>query len=271
LKGKVYIVGAGPGDPSLLTIRAAELLRTADVVVYDRLVDPEVLKIARDGSRKIYAGKRTGEHWVQEKINALMLSEARKGRVVLRLKGGDPMIFGRGGEEAEFLRRNRVDFEIVPGVTSALAAPAMAGIPLTHRMLSSSILIVTGHEAKTSRKRSVNWRLTAGAADTLVILMGARNIPEVAAELVSGGLNARTPVAVIEWAATRRQRTRLFTLAQLATGAGEEIVPPSVIVVGRVASLAKKLDWFRVDGRPTLQRSPRPRRARADHRGTRSR
>ena len=271
MKGKVYIVGAGPGDPSLLTVRAAELLRTADVIIYDRLVDPEVLKITRDGSRKVYAGKRTGEHWVQDKINALMLTEARKGRAVLRLKGGDPMIFGRGGEEAEFLRRNRIDFEVVPGVTSALAAPALAGIPLTHRMLSSSLLIVTGHEASTGRKRGVNWKLTAGAADTLVILMGARNIPEVAAELVSGGLTARTPVAVIEWAATKRQRTRLFTLGELATDAGEEIVPPSVIVVGRVASLARKLDWFRVDGRSTLKKSSRPGPAKADHRTTHSR
>jgi uroporphyrin-III C-methyltransferase len=187
-----------------------------------------------------------------------MLSEAKKGRVVLRLKGGDPMIFGRGGEEAEFLRRNQIDFEIVPGVTSALAGPAMAGIPLTHRMLSSSILIVTAQEAS-KRKRSVDWRLTAGTADTLVILMGAANFPKVATELVSGGLSTKTPVAVIEWAATRRQRTRLFTLGALATGAGNEITPPSVIVVGSVASMAKRLDWFRVDGKTTLKRNTRPR------------
>jgi uroporphyrinogen III methyltransferase/synthase len=265
-KGKVYIAGAGPGDPSLLTVKTAELLRVADVVIYDRLVDPEVLKIARDGARKIYAGKRAGEQWIQEEINALMLAEAKKGRVVLRLKGGDPMIFGRGGEEAEFLRLHGVDFEIVPGVTSALAAPAMAGIPLTHRLLSSSLLIVTGQEAPSKGKRSVDWRLAAGAADTLVILMGAGNFPEVAAELISGGLSSKTPVAVVEWAATPRQRTRLFTLGALGMGgADDEIAPPSVIVVGRVASLAKKLDWFRVDGKTTLKKNKtRPRRARAD-------
>ena len=264
-KGKVYIAGAGPGDPSLLTVKAAELLKLADVVIYDRLVDPRILKIARDDARKVYAGKRAGEQWIQDKINALMLSEAKKGRMVLRLKGGDPMIFGRGGEEAEFLRRNRVDFEIIPGVTSALAAPAMAGIPLTHRLLSSSLLIVTGREAPSKGKRSVDWRLTAGAADTLVILMGAGNFPEVAAELISGGLSGRTPVAVIEWAATERQRTRLFTLGAFAPGApGDEIAPPSVIVVGRVASLAEKLDWFRVDGKTTLKKKNRPRGARVD-------
>jgi uroporphyrinogen III methyltransferase / synthase len=264
-KGKVYIAGAGPGDPSLLTVKAAELLKLADVIIYDRLVDPEILKIARGGARKVYAGKRAGEQWIQEEINALMLSEAKKGRVVLRLKGGDPMIFGRGGEEAEFLRLNHVDFEIVPGVTSALAAPAMAGIPLTHRLLSSSLLIVTGQEAPSKGKRGADWRLMAGAADTLVILMGAGNFPQVAAELVSGGMSSRTPVAVIEWAATRRQRTRLFTLGALASGSrGNEIAPPSVIVVGRVASLAKELDWFRVDGKTTLKKNTRPRGARAD-------
>jgi uroporphyrin-III C-methyltransferase len=266
-KGKVYITGAGPGDPSLLTLKAAELLRSADVVIYDRLVDPEVLKIARDGAMVVYAGKKAGDKRIQEKINALMLSEAKKGRAVVRLKGGDPMIFGRGGEEAQFLRRNQIDFEIVPGVTSALAGPALAGIPLTHRMLSSSLLITTGQEASSKRKKSVDWRLMARAADTIVVLMGARNFPETAAELVSGGLSPRTPVAVIEWAATKRQRTRLFTLGALADGAGDEIAPPSVIVVGRVSSLAKRLDWFRVDGKTTLKNA-RPAGAGADRPST---
>jgi uroporphyrin-III C-methyltransferase len=253
--GKVYLVGAGPGDPGLLTVRAAALLALADTVLYDRLVDPGILKLVRPEASVIYAGKSVGSGDTQDKINAKMVSEAKKGRTVVRLKGGDPFIFGRGGEEAEFLRRNRVDFEMVPGVSSALAGAAYAGIPLTHRDYSSSVLIITGHDAPSKVKRAVDLSSAARAADTLVILMGAATIAETARRLIDGGLERETPVAVIQSATTKRQRTRLFRLVDLAEMSGTgAIEPPSLIVVGAVASLARDLDWFRVDGKTTLEK-----------------
>lgn len=254
-KGKVYIVGAGPGDPGLLTVRAAEVLRGAEVVVYDRLVAPEVLKLIKRSARRIYAGKKIGAALVQERINNIMVAEAKKGRIVVRLKGGDPMIFGRGGQEAEFLVQHHIDYEVVPGITSAIAAPAYAGIPLTHRAHSSSVLIVTGHQAASESGKTLNWKAMASAADTIVILMGAATISRRAKDLLAGGLSEDTPVAVIEWATTRKQKTKLFSLGALADiqRAGA-INPPCVIVVGAVASLAKKLDWFRVDGKTTLKK-----------------
>ena len=262
-KGKVYIVGAGPGSPDLLTVKAARLLKKADVVIYDRLVNPEVLKLVRGSARKIYAGKRTGEGHLQGRINDLMLSEAEGGRSVVRLKGGDPMIFGRGGEEAEFLMRSGVLFEIVPGISSAFAAPDLAGIPLTHRKLSSSIMIATGQRAGSKQEEGVNWRSAAHAADTLIILMGAATFPEIARRLIDGGMRENTPVAVIERAATPEQKTRVFRLgAMMKRDPSNTIHPPCVIVIGRVASLARKLDWLRVAGKTTLEapRRNRPRR-----------
>lgn len=251
-KGKVFIVGAGPGDPTLLTVKAAALLREADVVIYDRLVDQGVLNLVKRPTKTVYAGKDMGERGVQERINELMVSEARKGRTVVRLKGGDPFIFGRGGEEMETLARHHIDYEVVPGVTSALAAPAYAGIPLTHRAHSSSVLIVTGHDSS-SKKNKVDWKRVAGAADTIVVLMGAGKISERARDLIAGGLDKETPIAIVERATTKKQRTRLCTLGFLAGSRGGVVDPPSVIVIGPVASLAETLGWFRVNGRTTIE------------------
>ncbi|MGA2666062.1 MAG: uroporphyrinogen-III C-methyltransferase [Nitrososphaerales archaeon] len=260
-KGKVYLVGAGPGDPGLLTVRAAALLSRADIVLYDRLVGPDVLKLVPSGARKVYAGKSAGSGDTQDGINERMVSEARKGRTVVRLKGGDPFIFGRGGEEMEFLRRNHTDFEVVPGVSSSLAGPAYAGIPLTHRDHSSSVLIMAGRDAASRRKRAPGPGTSPLAADTVVIMMGAATISETAKRLIEGGLGADVPVAAIEWATTKRQKTRMFRLGSLAAKKGREAIePPSVIVVGAVASLAEKLDWFRVGGKTTLEPVERPQR-----------
>lgn len=255
-KGTVYLVGAGPGDPELLTLKAVELLREADVVIYDRLVGAETLRFVSPGARKVYAGKigRSGD--AQERINSLMVSEARRGKKVVRLKGGDPFVFGRGGEEAEALKRAGASFEVVPGVSSAIAGPAYAGIPITHRSVSSSVMIVTGRDAPEKDKDRVDWRRTAAAADTLVILMGAATLPSIAKDLIRGGLSRETPVAVIEQATTRQQKTRFFRLgALIEENAAEMVKPPSVVVVGRVAGLAEKLDWFKVGGRSTILRA----------------
>jgi len=262
-KGKVYIVGAGPGDPGLLTMRGAALLAGADTVLYDRLVDSEVLKLVPLGARKIYVGKVAGSGDNQGKINEKMASEAKKGRVVVRLKGGDPFLFGRGGEEAEFLRRRRVAYEIVPGVSSSLAGAAYAGVPLTHRDYSSSVLIVTGRDAPSKRKGIADWKSAAKAAETVVIMMGAGNIAETAKRLIEGGMRADTPVAIIQWATTRRQKVRTSYLGVLADAKrGLTVEPPSVIIIGAVASLAKKLDWFKVDGMTTLQETSGSKKAR---------
>jgi uroporphyrin-III C-methyltransferase len=248
--GKVFLVGAGPGDPKLLTIKAAELLKTAEVVVYDRLVNAEILKLAPEGAEKIYVGKRTGKHELtQEKITELLLKKAQEGKRVVRLKGGDPFLFGRGGEEAEALAQNNIAFEVVPGVTSAIAAPAYAGIPLTHRDFASSVAIVTGHRAGDG-ERSVDWAKLAGSADTLVILMGVESLEGIAGKLVEGGLNPNTPVAVIEQGTLKQQRSvvgKIGTIAKEVKAKG--VKPPAVIVVGEVATLGEKLAWFKAPKR----------------------
>jgi len=246
-KGKVSLVGAGPGDPRLLTLGAVERLEGADVVIYDRLVSRAVLDMIPRGVMKVYGGKdpgRGGER-EQKRLNVLMLREAKSGKKVVRLKGGDPFLFSRGGEEAEFLRENGIEFEVVPGVTSALAVPAYAGIPLTHRGLSSSVTVVTGQEA--GSKRTLDWPSIARGSDVVVVLMGAAKVRDIAARLLEAGKPARTPVAAIMWGTTRNQRTVTTTLGEAAKGGGlsKEIVAPSVIVVGKVVSLARKLKWRR--------------------------
>lgn len=251
-RGRVYIVGAGPGDPALLTVKALDLLGRADVVIYDRLVNPEILDLAKRSARRVYAGKRVGERGVQDRINAEMVSETEKGRIVVRLKGGDPLIFGRGGEEAEFLTRNKIEYEIVPGVSSVTAGPAYAGIPLTHRVHSSSVMIITGQSSRSGSRKATDWKSIVGAADTVVIMMGAAASSKIGQELIKAGLSADTSVAAIEWATTKRQRTRLFRLGVMAEGK-VLVRPPSVIVVGSVASLAERLDWFRIKGKSTLK------------------
>jgi uroporphyrinogen III methyltransferase / synthase len=241
--GKVYLVGAGPGDPGLITVRGLELLRIAQVIVYDQLVNPVLLEQASSVAERIFVGKQAGRHCVaQEEINQTLIDCAGLGYEVVRLKGGDPFVFGRGGEEAEALAEAGIPFEIVPGVSSAIAVPAYAGIPLTHRKFASSFAVVTGHETRKTRP-FVNWGKLAASVDTLVILMGLINLRQITAELVTHGLSAETPVAVIRWGTTEAQETVTGTLADIG-GKAAAIKSPAVIVVGKVVDLRGRLDWF---------------------------
>jgi uroporphyrin-III C-methyltransferase len=241
--GKVYLVGAGPGDPGLITVRGLELLRKASVVVYDQLVSPALLAEASAETVRIFVGKKAGRHCIaQEEINRTLIACARAGHDVVRLKGGDPFVFGRGGEEAEALADAGIDFEIVPGVSSAVAVPGYAGIPLTHRKFASSFAVVTGHEARKPNS-SVDWSKLATAADTLVILMGLANLPNIVRELIAHGRLPETPAAVISSGTTGEQESVVGTLADIVEkSAGLEA--PALIVVGDVVSLADKLKWF---------------------------
>jgi siroheme synthase len=225
--GKVYLVGAGPGDPKLLTVRAVELLKEADVVIYDRLVGESILNLAPEKAEKIYVGKRTGKHEVpQNKITELIIEKAQLGGRVVRLKGGDPFIFGRGGEEAEALVEN-------------------AGIPLTHRDYASSVAIITGHKAGDA-ERVINWAKIADAVDTMVILMGVESLQAITEKLIEGGLNPETPAAIIESGTLKNQRTIIGKIGTLAKDAEEkQVKPPAVIVIGEVANLGSKLAWFK--------------------------
>jgi uroporphyrin-III C-methyltransferase len=244
--GKVYLVGAGPGEPKLLTLRAAELLRKADIVIYDRLVGKSILKLAPKSARKIYVGKRSGKHEVpQDKINELLISCSKEGKTVVRLKGGDPFLFGRGGEEAEILAENNIDFEMVPGVTSAVATPEYAGIPLTHRDYASSVAIVTGHRAGDSEK-PVNWSKLADGVDTVVILMGMESLEAIVKKLIEGKVNPDKPIAIVEQGTTKLQRSFIGNLKTIVKTAKENNVkPPAIIVIGEVAELGRKLAWFK--------------------------
>jgi uroporphyrin-III C-methyltransferase len=270
-KGRVSLVGAGPGDPSLLTLGGLLRLREADLVIYDRLVGEDILSMIPSGVVKVYGGKEPGAAGGEEqaRLNQLMLKEAKAGKRVVRLKGGDPFLFSRGGEEAEFLRDNGVEFEVVPGVSSALAVPAYAGIPLTHREHSSSVAIVTGQEA--GSKERLDWAKASGGADVLVVLMGAARLREIASRLLIAGKPADTPVAAIMRGTTRRQMTVTMTLRQAAEGKGVAagVEAPSVIVVGKVVSLAPKLRWWAegrtrapgaASGSPASRRGSRTRR-----------
>jgi uroporphyrinogen III methyltransferase/synthase len=225
-----------------MTVRGLGLLRRAEVVVYDRLVDPRLLDEA-PRARRVFAGKASGDHALpQEQINGLLVLHARRGRRVVRLKGGDPFVFGRGGEEAEALARAGVPFEIVPGVSSAVAAPAYAGIPLTHRGVASSFAVVTGHECGEGR---VDWARLATAVDTLVVLMGVAALPRIAGELIANGRAAGTPVALVRWGTTAWQTVLTGRLDDIAARArAVALEPPVVIVIGEVVGLAERLAWF---------------------------
>ncbi len=244
--GKVFLVGAGPGDPKLLTVKAAELLKTAKNVVYDRLVSEEILSIIPESAEKVYVGKESGRHVVpQDKITELLVKLALEGKDVVRLKGGDPFIFGRGGEEAEALAENGIEFEIVPGVSSSVVAPMYAGIPLTHRDYASSVAIVTGHQAGDG-ERTIEWAKIAGAVDTLVILMGIESLDAIVDKLISGGINSATPVAIVEKGTSKQQRSITGTIATIIEEAKEaDIKPPAVVVIGGVVNLGRKLAWFK--------------------------
>jgi uroporphyrin-III C-methyltransferase len=241
--GKVFLVGAGPGDPGLMTVRGLELLRNADVVVYDQLVNSALLDEVPAHARQIYVGKQAGRHSIaQNEINEVLINYALQGNQVVRLKGGDPFVFGRGGEEAESLANAGIRFEIVPGVSSAVAVPAYAGIPLTHRRCASSFAVITGHEASKA-KSSLDWSKLATAVDTLVILMGLHNLPTIVAKLLAHGRSANTPVAVIHQGTTVRQIAVTGTLENIIERS-IAIKAPALIVVGEVVGLHSVLDWF---------------------------
>ena len=247
--GKVYIIGAGPGDAGLITLKGIDCLREADVVIYDYLVSKALLKHARTDARFIYAGKQGGAHTLSQwQINDLLVKEATAGNIVARLKGGDPFIFGRGGEEAEKLAANKISFEIVPGVTSAIAVPAYAGIPLTHRGLTSTVAFVTGHEDPTKEKSDIDWQALARIG-TLVFLMGVKNIEKIVTELIDNGRSPKTPAALIRWGTTPKQEILTGTLANIAKLARErKFSPPAILVVGEVVALRDTLQWF--DAKP---------------------
>ena len=249
-RGKVYLVGAGPGDPDLLTLRAVRLLAQAEVVLYDHLIGPEVLAMVTRAARLLCVGKRCGKHSVpQSEINAMLVRLGLAGRMVVRLKGGDPLIFGRGGEEAEALARAGVEFEIVPGVSAANGVAAYAGIPLTHREIARSCLLVTAHGKDGAT--DLDWPALARARQTLVVYMGVGMLPVLARELVAHGLPGDTPAAVIEQGTTRSQRViaaPISRLAEVASAAG--VKAPALTIVGEVVRLNGTLAWFAPDASP---------------------
>jgi uroporphyrinogen III methyltransferase/synthase len=244
--GTVYLVGAGPGDAGLLTLRGAELLGRADVVVYDALVNPELLKLAPKSAQVIYGGKRAKDHAIpQDELNRLLVQLAREGKTVVRLKGGDPYIFGRGGEEAEELAAAGVPFEVVPGISSIVAAPNYAGIPLTHRDHCSAFMVITGHEDPTKEASSLDWAQIARTPGTKVVLMGVERIGSIAAALIQGGMDAATPVALVRWGTTGRQQSLVGTLETIAgLVARTQFQAPAVTIIGDVVKLRDTLNWF---------------------------
>ena len=234
--GTVYLVGAGPGDPELLTVKAHRLLQQCDALVYDSLVPKEVLDLVPATCERQFVGKRRGHHSVpQPSTNAVLVAMAQKHQCVVRLKGGDPFLFGRGGEEAAYLAQRDIPVQVVPGVTAGIAAPAYAGIPVTHRSAGSSVTFVTGHEEIDKRRPSVNWRSLAAASDSLVIYMGLHNLPRIAEELMAGGLVPETPVAVIQQGTVAGQRCLKAHLAEVAEQTRvQAFKSPSIVVVGQV-------------------------------------
>ncbi len=243
---KVYLIGAGPGDPGLLTLKGKEILEKADVVVYDALANSQLLNHVQNTAERIYVGKRANDHALpQGDINKLIIQKAKEGKIVARLKGGDPYIFGRGGEEAEELLEAGVPFEEVPGISSTIAGPAYAGIPLTHRSFASSVTLITGHEDPTKPDSVHNWKALASSASTLVFVMGMKNLPHIAENLINAGLSPHTPAALVHWGTTAHHRSLAATISTLADeGKKQGFTNPSVIVVGHVVTLRDKLNWF---------------------------
>jgi uroporphyrin-III C-methyltransferase len=244
-RGKVYLIGAGPGDPELITVKGLRYLRAADVVLYDRLISTELLAETRPGTDLIFVGKEAGCHSLaQDEINALLIYHAHHKRMVVRLKGGDPFVFGRGGEEAQALVDANIPFEIIPGISSAIAVPAYAGIPVTHREYTSSVTIVTGHEGR-SASPAVNWEALAALGGTLVILMGVKALPHFTQKLIAHGMDAQLPAAVIQEGTTPRQRVVTGTLATIAARALEEgLSTPALTIIGSVVTTREALAWY---------------------------
>lgn len=245
-KGKVYLVGAGPGDFKLITLKGLECVQKADIIIYDRLVSSRLLAFAKPGTELIYVGKRTEHHTVdQEKINHLLVDKANEGKVVARLKGGDPFIFGRGGEEAEVLAENEIPFEVVPGVSSAYAVPAYAGIPATYRGLASGVAFVTGHENPNKVVSDIDWERLATSVETLIFLMGVHHLPLIVEQMVKNGRPKDTPVALIRLGTTTEQETLVGTLETIVKQVEESnFHPPAITIIGKVVRLRDKLKWF---------------------------
>ncbi len=239
ITGKVYLVGAGPGDPGLLTLKGKVLLESADVVVYDALVSPEIIAMINPLAEKIDAGKRMGRHsLLQNQTTDLLIAKAAKHAVVVRLKGGDPFMFGRGGEEMEDLLAAGIPVEVVPGVTSGIAAPAYAGIPLTHRNYSSSVTFVTGHEMAGKYRPGVNWSAIAHGAETIVVYMGVQSLDRITHELILAGLSGDTPIALVRWGTTTHQEELIATLATVALEIEiRGFRAPAIAVIGNVVKL----------------------------------
>ena len=242
----VYLIGAGPGDAGLLTVKAREFLEVAEVVIYDRLADEKILNYVPATAEKIYVGKSAGRHTLrQEEINKLLVEKAASKNIVVRLKGGDPFVFGRGGEEALTLRENNIDFEIISGVTSAVAVPAYAGIPVTHRGVATSFAVVTGHEDPAKVESSINWEKISTAVDTLIFLMGIANLPQITAKLIEHGRAKNTPAAVIRNGTKNSQQVLISTLEKISAEVAEKnIQPPAIFIVGEVVNLRENLKWF---------------------------
>ena len=245
-QGMVYLVGAGPGDYKLISVKALEYIQQADTIVYDRLADDRLLSTARSDVELIYVGKASSNHTMrQEDINQLLVDKAKEGKNVVRLKGGDPFVFGRGGEEALTLVENKVSFEIVPGITSAISVPAYAGIPVTHRGIATSFAVITGHEDPTKAESTIKWSHLATAVDTLVFLMGVENLPHITEKLIENGRSADTPAAVIRWGTKPEQRVLVTTVGKASADVAREgIKPPAIFIVGEVVNLRQDLAWF---------------------------
>lgn len=262
-QGKVYLIGAGPGDPGLLGLKAKECLETADAVVYDRLADPRILAYARKDAEMVYVGKASANHTMrQPDINKLLVKLAAEGKKVARLKGGDPFVFGRGGEEAIELLEAGLPFEFVPGVTSAIAVAEYAGIPVTHRHVATSFAVITGHEDPTKGASTINWKGLATSVDTLVFLMGVENIERISSQLIANGRSADCPAAIIRWGTRPEQRTLVTTLGQAAADVKKHnLKPPAIFLVGEVVKLRSQLQWF--DNKPLFGKTVVVTRARA--------
>ena len=245
MTGKVYLVGAGPGDPDLITLKAIELIKKADVVLYDRLVSKKILAMIPKRCKSIYVGRAVGDDTThQDNTNELMVKYAKLKKTVVRLKGGDPIIFGRGGEEAEFLKSFKIKYEIIPGITSGIGSATYAGIPLTHRQFASSVVFVTGHEDPEKKTEVVKWKKLAKSVDTIVIMMGLSRIEEISKKLIEGGMDKTTPVAVIQNGTTPKQKMIKGTISNISNKIKRnKIRPPTNIIIGRVVDLSDIIGW----------------------------
>ncbi len=242
--GKVYLTGAGPGDIELLTVKALKMVKQADAIIYDRLANPDILKEAKSGCEFIYVGKEDGRHTLpQDEINEAIYQNALKHDIVVRLKGGDPFVFGRGGEEGIYLKERGIDFEIIPGITSAISVPAYAGIPVTHRGIAVSFKVITGHESPDKKESQIDWE-SLKSDNTIVFLMGLHNLSKISSKLIEVGKPKDFPVAVISKGTMKEQKVVVSTLSDIAEDA-KGLQTPALIVVGKVVALRKQLEWFK--------------------------